>query len=108
MAKPHRRYIKEGSLSVEVETKKKNYYFFLFNDLMIATKKKKSLTGSLKSKNPNKNVPSTLRSLNDNTIYSGSKAIIKPGQYIYKFTIPFSMQTKVIPSRDKSNKTFFF
>jgi len=38
LAQPHRRYLKEGFL-MEVEEKKKIYYF-LFNDLMIGTKKK--------------------------------------------------------------------
>jgi hypothetical protein len=44
LALPHRRYIREGLLTADIEGfKKKQYYFFLFNDIIVGSKKKGKL-----------------------------------------------------------------
>ena len=47
MAKPHRRYIREGELYAELENlPRKNYYIFLFNDMILVTKKMTGVFGT--------------------------------------------------------------
>jgi hypothetical protein len=47
LAKPHRRYIREGELYAELENlPRKNYYFFLFNDMILVTKKMNGVFGT--------------------------------------------------------------
>jgi len=42
LAKPARRYLEEGNVTMITGTKRKNVYAFLFNDLLLFTKKNKT------------------------------------------------------------------
>src|SRR5690348_8900174 len=55
LAQPHRRYIKEGALYAEMEGfSKRQYFFFLFNDMMVACKKNTGSMFTINSSTANK------------------------------------------------------
>ncbi|KAL6060975.1 actin binding [Balamuthia mandrillaris] len=87
LAQPSRRYLREGPLLTIKGGKEKHYYYFLFNDMLIATKKNKSSKKADKSLYKFVNLihlsEETVVKICPDTLYSvpNSFQVIAPGKH---------------------------
>jgi hypothetical protein len=93
LAKPARRYIDEGSLILlDPQTnKKKQLYFFLFNDLLLGAKKNKQKIVGLEIGNQ---IASKITGVVDKT-------------YKFVIEIPITHESKVVDAGQKLQGTWF-